>query len=266
MEPTALGPTRKDKRSAEDRAAQEALLKRGTLPAHIAVIMDGNGRWARRLGRDRVFGHRHGVESVRDVTEACAQLGVDFLTLYTFSTENWLRPVVEVNALMELLVRTIRRETRTLLDNDIRLEAIGDLGKLPPECSRELAESMELTRSCARMTLTLAISYSGRWEIVRAARAFAEAVERGERSADSLTEADFSRSLAMSGRPDPDLLVRTGGEMRISNFLLWQLAYTELHFTEVPWPAFRRGHLYEAIRSFQDRERRFGRVLEPVKD
>lgn len=251
-----------DKRTAEDRAIQEGLLQRGALPVHIAVIMDGNGRWAKSRGRSRVFGHQHGVESVRDVTEACAELGVRHLTLYTFSTENWFRPALEVNALMELLVRTIRRETRTLLDNDIRLDAIGDLSRLPGGCRQELKESIEMTASCSRMTLSLALSYSGRWEIVRAAREFARRVADAGVDPESLDEDAFAELLKAGKRPDPDLLIRTGGEMRISNFLLWQLAYTELYFSEVQWPDFRRIHVYEAIRVFQDRERRFGRVLE----
>ncbi len=251
-----------DKRTDEDRAIQDSLLQRGAIPAHIAVIMDGNGRWAKSRGRSRVFGHQHGVESVRDITEAGAELGVRHLTLYTFSTENWFRPALEVNALMELLVRTIRRETRTLLDNDIRLNAIGDLSRLPKGCLRELMESIEMTASCQRMTLSLALSYSGRWEIVRAARAFAKDVAESGADPDSLDEEAFAELLESGRRPDPDLLIRTGGEMRISNFLLWQLAYTELYFSEVQWPDFRRTHLYEAVRVFQDRERRFGRVPE----
>lgn len=250
-----------DTRTAEDGAVQEALKERGEIPRHIAVIMDGNGRWARDRGQSRVVGHHEGVESVRDVTEACAQLGVEFLTLYTFSTENWNRPPKEVRALMRLLVHTIRRETETLIKNQIRLKAVGDLSKLPPEARRELADSVEKTRDNDRMTLIMAISYSGRLEIVQAARQLARRVQAGEIDPDAIDEQMFASALMLSGVPDPDLLIRTGGEFRISNFLLWELAYTEMYITDCFWPAFRRNQLYDAIRDFQNRERRFGRVL-----
>ncbi len=250
----------KDKRTPEDMQAQEELRRSGNIPTHIAIIMDGNGRWAERQGRDRVFGHRHGVESVRDITEACTELGVRYLTLYTFSTENWKRPVFEVNALMELLVKTIRRETKTLEDNDVRLSAIGDLSKLPDVCRKELMESIGLTQNNRRMTLTLALSYSGRWEVLEAVKSVAVDAKAGNVDLDVLSEADFSRYLSTGDMPDPDLLVRTGGEYRVSNFMLWQLAYTELHITQKAWPAFRRPDLYAAIREYQSRERRFGAV------
>ena len=246
--------------TSEDAAQQEALRRHGEIPRHIAIIMDGNGRWAVERGHSRVVGHHEGVVSVRDVTEACAQLGVGHLTLYTFSTENWHRPRVEVNALMELLVHTIRREKETLLRNDIRLRAIGDLAQLPERCREELEETMGATSGGARMTLHLALSYSGRWEIAAAARALARRVREGGLDPDAIDEEALAAHLSTGGLPDPELLIRTGGEHRVSNFLLWQLAYAELYFTEAFWPAFRRAQLYEAIRDYQRRERRFGRV------
>lgn len=241
-------------------AVQRELKERGDIPGHIAMIMDGNGRWARERGQSRVVGHHEGVESVRDVTEACAQLGVKHLTLYTFSTENWNRPESEVEALMELLVHTIRQETQTLTKNDIRLNAIGDLSKLPKAARRELSDAIEITSKNERMTLIMAISYSGRLEIVHAARELARRVLRGEIVPDDIDEHLFASHLMLAGIPDPDLLVRTGGEFRISNFLLWELAYTEMYITDCYWPAFRRPQLYEAVRDYQNRERRFGRV------
>ena len=245
---------------AADERAQAEIKARGPIPAHVACIMDGNGRWARQRGKTRVRGHREGVVSVRDVTEAAAQIGVRYLTLYTFSTENWHRPPSEVTALMELLVRTIRKEAERLHDNGIRLHAIGDLGRLPARGQRELAEAMDLTRDNERMTLTLALSYGSRWEITEAVRQIARDAAEGRLDPDAITEETVSRALLTDGLPDPDLLVRTAGEMRISNFLLWQIAYTELFVTERPWPDFRREALYEAVRAFQDRDRRFGRV------
>jgi len=250
----------KDKRTPQDRKEQEGLIQSGPIPTHVAIIMDGNGRWAERRGQDRVFGHRHGVQSVRDITEASAELGISYLTLYTFSTENWKRPRFEVNALMGLLVKTIRRETKTLEDNDIRLSAIGDLSMLPEEACKELLESIEITKDNRRMTLTLALSYSGRWEILEAAKRLAERSKTGDINLETFSESEFSEYLSTGPQPDPDLLIRTGGEYRISNFLLWQLAYTELHFTESAWPEFRRSNLYDAIRDYQHRERRFGAV------
>ncbi len=243
-----------------DAAMQRDLMGRGAMPRHIAMIMDGNGRWARERGHGRVIGHHEGVESVRDIAEACAQLGIEYLTLYTFSTENWNRPESEVDALMELLVHTIRQETETLSKNDIKLKVIGDLRKLPPAARRELADAIESTSANERMTLIMAISYSGRLEIVHAARALARRVQDGEIEPDEIDEDMFSSHLMLSDIPDPDLLVRTGGEYRISNFLLWELAYTELYITDCFWPAFRREQLYDAVRDFQNRERRFGRV------
>lgn len=243
-----------------DREVQTALSERGSIPGHVAIIMDGNGRWARERGFPRVQGHQEGAESVRDISEACAQIGVRNLTLYTFSTENWQRPAAEVSALMHLLIRTLRREVRTLHTNHIRLNAIGDLDKLPAGARRELDDVMQSTRDNARMTIHLALSYSGRWELARATRSIARAVASGSLDSDTVDEETVANYLATAGIPDPDLLIRTGGDIRISNFLLWQLAYSELWFTAEFWPAFRRAQFYEAIRSFQDRERRFGRL------
>ena len=249
-----------DTKSVRDAALQQELKERGDLPRHIAMIMDGNGRWARERGQSRVIGHHEGVEAVRDITEACAQLGIDYLTLYTFSTENWNRPETEVAALMELLVHTIRQETETLKKNDIRLRAVGALGKLPDAARREVAECIDSTAGNRRMTLVMAISYSGRLEIVEAARELARLASRGEIDPEDIDEATFASRLMLAGIPDPDLLIRTGGEYRISNFLLWEMAYTEMYITDCFWPAFRREQLYEALRDFQNRERRFGRV------
>jgi undecaprenyl diphosphate synthase len=222
--------------------------------------MDGNGRWAKQQGRTRVAGHREGVESVRDITEACAQLGVQHLTLYTFSTENWQRPPKEVVALMELLVRTIRREVGRLQENNIRVQTLGQLDRLPKRAAAEMREAEELTRNNTRMTLNLALSYSGRWELARAARLIAEKVAAGRLDPSSVDEDTIAAHLTTAGMPDPDLLIRTGGDLRVSNFLLWQLAYTEIYLTEQFWPAFRRVSLYAAIEDYQNRERRFGRV------
>ncbi len=248
--------------TAADAAVQEALATRGAIPAHVACIMDGNGRWAKARRRTRVAGHHEGVLSVRDITEACAQLGVGQLTLYTFSTENWHRPAAEVSALMELLVRTLRKEAERLHDNGIRLTAIGDLGRLPERARREFDEALALTAGNDRMTLTLAISYGSRWEITEAVRHLAREVRAGRLEPDEISEQSVSDALQTAGMADPDLLIRSAGEMRLSNFLLWQIAYTELFVTERFWPDFRREALYEAIRAFQDRDRRFGRVAE----
>jgi undecaprenyl diphosphate synthase len=234
------------------------------LPRHIAVIMDGNGRWAKEHGMPRVFGHRNGVKAVRDTTEACAELGVEYLTLYAFSTENWSRPQMEVNALMALLVETIKNEIKTLNDNSIRLQAIGDISKLPPKSQKALLSAIEDTRQNSRMTLVLALNYSSRWEIVEAAKKLARQAQSGELKPDEIDDTVFSNALATQGMPDPELLIRTSGETRISNYLLWQIAYTELYFTPVRWPDFRREHLYEAILNFQQRERRFGKTSEQL--
>ncbi len=243
-----------------DRQRQAELQARGPVPVHIACIMDGNGRWAKAQGKRRVTGHREGVASVRDITEAAAQIGVGHLTLYTFSTENWDRPAAEVTALMELLVHTVRREAEKLHRNGIRLGAIGDLDRLPRRARRELDEALALTAGNTRMTLTLALSYGSRWEITQAARQLAARAAEGALDPADISEAMVSEAMMTAGLPDPDLLVRTAGDMRLSNFLLWQIAYTELYVTDLFWPDFRRDALYDAVRSFQDRERRFGRL------
>lgn len=248
-----------------DRKIQEELKRGGEIPTHIAIIMDGNGRWAKRRGLPRVAGHREGVKSVRDVVEACAQLGVKYLTLFAFSTENWRRPKEEIDTLMKLLIRTLRSETEKLHKNDIKLMAIGDIDSLPKEVRQELREAMEKTKNNKRMVLNLALSYSGRWEIIEAVKEIAKDVKRGKIKVEEIDDKLFSSYLNTAGIPDPDLLIRTSGELRISNFLLWQIAYTELYITDCLWPDFRRKHLYEAIRDYQRRERRFGMISEQIK-
>lgn len=234
------------------------------LPQHVAIIMDGNGRWAKEKGKLRVFGHQNGVVSVRDTVEGAVELGVKYLTLYAFSTENWNRPKLEVMALMELLVATINKETKTLMQNGVRLNAIGNLKSLPDKCCRQLQETIKKTSDNKACTLTLALSYSSRWEITDAARKLAEDVKDGKIKADDISEEAFASYLSTSGMPDPELMIRTSGEHRISNYLLWQLAYSELYFTPKLWPDFRREDLFEAIIDFQKRERRFGMTSEQL--
>ena len=234
------------------------------LPRHIAIVMDGNGRWAKKQGRIRTFGHENGVRSVRETTEACAELGVEYLTLYAFSTENWNRPKFEVNALMKLLVKTIHSETKTLNKNNIRLQAIGNLDSLPTETRKELMQAVENTKNNTRMTLVLALSYSSKWEIIKAVKEVAQAVKNSEISLENITEQLFEKHLCTNGMPDPELMIRTSGEHRISNFLLWQLSYAEFYFTETLWPDFNRAELYEAILDYQNRERRFGKTSEQL--
>jgi undecaprenyl diphosphate synthase len=234
------------------------------LPSHIAVIMDGNGRWAKQRGGIRIFGHKHAITAVRETVETAAELGVKYLTLYAFSTENWSRPEREVSALMQLLVSSIRKETATLNKNNIRLTTIGDTASLPKSCQKELQEAMDITRDNTRMTLVLALSYSGRWDITQALRKIATEVSEGTLQADEINEAIIENHLSTAGIPAPELLIRTSGEQRISNFLLWQLAYTELYITNLLWPDFRKTHLYEAILSYQQRERRFGKTSEQL--
>jgi len=234
------------------------------LPLHIAVIMDGNGRWAKQRGKLRVFGHESGVTAVRETAEACAEIGIKYLTLYAFSTENWNRPKMEVDALMNLLVKTLNKETKTLMDNDIRLGAIGDLSQLDPQCREQLQETMDITSGNNKMEMYLALSYSSRWEIIEATRKIAELVKSGQLKPEDISQELFSTMLTTKNIPDPELLIRTSGENRISNFLLWQIAYAELYFTPVLWPDFRREHLYEAIYDFQHRERRFGKISEQL--
>ncbi len=236
----------------------------GKLPRHVAIIMDGNGRWAKEKGKMRVFGHQNGVKAVRDTVEGAAELGIENLTLYAFSTENWNRPKLEVTALMELLVSTIGKETRTLMDNNIRLNAIGDLQQLPKSCFRELGEAMEKTKNNTGLTLHLALSYSARWEIVNAVKQIAEKVKDNAIQPGEINEELFNSYLNTAHTPEPELLIRTSGEHRISNFLLWQIAYSELYFTKKLWPDFRREDLFEAIYDYQNRERRFGMTSEQI--
>jgi undecaprenyl diphosphate synthase len=252
--------------SPPDAEQQRALRERGEIPTHVACIMDGNGRWAQRREKARFMGHHEGVTSVREVTEACAEVGVEHLTLYTFSTENWERPDPEVDALMELLIHTVQEERATLMDNDIRLRTIGNLTQLPDACQTALEETKAATAENERMSLVLALSYSGRSELVQATQALAEQVRRGEIQPEDIDETRIEDQLDTAGLPDPDLLIRTGGEYRLSNFLLWQCAYTELFITDQYWPDFRREQLYEAIRSYQDRDRRYGRVAPAAYD
>ena len=234
------------------------------LPRHVAVIMDGNGRWAKERGRPRIFGHQNGVRAVRAISEAAAELGVKYLTLYAFSTENWNRPRMEVNALMHLLVDTVRKEIDTLQENSIKLNAIGEIEKLPKKTYLALNEGIRKTAHNTRMTLTLALNYSARWEIIQAAKKVATDVKNENLTTEQITKDVFENYLVTRDLPDPELMVRTSGELRISNFLLWQLAYAELHFTDVFWPDFTKEHLYEAIIDYQSRERRFGKISEQL--
>lgn len=236
------------------------------LPQHIAVIMDGNGRWAQQQGKLRVFGHQSGVNAVRETAEAAAEIGVKYVTLYAFSTENWNRPKEEVDALMQLLVHTIHAETETLQKNNIRLQTIGDTESLPEACRRELQEAIDATAKNTRMTLILALSYSSRWEIVEAVKKIAAAVGNGKLKTDAINAELFSKYLTTAEYPDPELLIRTSGEQRVSNYLLWQLAYAEFYFTEVLWPDFDREEFYKAIVDYQGRERRFGKTSAQIID
>lgn len=242
----------------EDKRIQEELKQCGEIPRHIAIIMDGNGRWAQERGMHRTFGHREGVGSVRDIVEASGQLGIKFLTLYTFSTENWRRPKSEVTVLMRLLIKALRDETDKLHENNVRLTAVGDLSVLPDRVRSELHDAIEKTKYNKLMTLVLALSYSGRWDIINAVRKIASQYKRGHITLEDIGEKTVSQYLVTKDIPDPDLLIRTGGDVRVSNFLLWESAYTELYFDTHYWPEFRREHLYQAIREYQGRERRFG--------
>jgi undecaprenyl diphosphate synthase len=234
------------------------------LPRHIAVIMDGNGRWAKKKGAMRIFGHKNAVQAVKDVTEGCGELGVKYLTLYAFSTENWNRPKAEIDGLMELLVSTLKQEIKTLMDNQVKLITIGETTNLPPDCQKNLEWAINQTKNNIGLTLILALSYSGRWEITKAAKALAADVEQGKLKSSAINEQVLENYLQTSGIPDPELLIRTSGELRVSNFLLWQIAYTELYITPTLWPDFRKNHLYEAIWSYQQRERRFGKTSEQL--
>jgi undecaprenyl diphosphate synthase len=241
-------------------------IDKAALPKHIAVIMDGNGRWAKKIGKLRIFGHKGGVNSVKEVSEGCAELGISFLTLYAFSTENWNRPRAEVNALMTLLVNTIKGETKTLMKNGIKLDSIGDRSMLPSKCKKELEEAIEITKDNTRMTLILALSYSSKWDIVNSVKHIAQKIKSNEIDIEDINEELISNSLTTHKYPHPDLMIRTSGEMRISNFLLWELAYSELYFTDVLWPEFKKEDLYQAIFSYQSRERRFGKTSEQISN
>lgn len=249
---------------SRDEKEQSELKKHGEIPRHIAIIMDGNGRWAQRRGMPRIAGHREGVESVRDIVEVCGQLGVEYLTLYAFSTENWKRPEEEISLLMRLLLKALRDETDRLHRNNVRLNTIGDTATLPAEVRAELNESIRKTRGNTGLTLVLALSYSGRWDLAQAIRSIARDARAGILAADDVNEDLIAARLSTQGIPDPDLLIRSSGEFRLSNFLLWQLAYTEMYVTAKCWPGFRRPDLYAAIRDYQDRERRFGMVSEQL--
>ncbi|MBE6312167.1 MAG: isoprenyl transferase [Bacteroidales bacterium] len=235
------------------------------VPKHVAIIMDGNGRWAKEKGLDRVFGHKEGAAAFSDVTEAAAEIGVKYLTAYAFSTENWNRPQAEVEALMSLLVSTIEKETDKLLRNDIRLCCIGDLSRLPKPVNEKLQGCIERTAHCQRMTIVLALSYSAKWEILQAVKSIASEVKNGNLNVEDICDDVFASHLNTNGIPDPDLLIRTSGESRISNFLLWQIAYSELYFTTVNWPDFRKEEFFKAICDYQKRERRFGKTSEQIK-
>lgn len=234
------------------------------LPVHVAIIMDGNGRWARQRGKERIFGHQEGVRAVREVIECAAEIGLKYLTLYTFSTENWKRPDDEISALMGIMVQSLNNETDTLIKNNIRLKAIGDIDRLAKDVRARLFDTIELTSTATGLTLIIAMSYSSRWEIVEAAKKLAEDVNSGKLQASEIDEKDFEKYLSTYGIPDPELMIRTSGELRVSNFLLWQLAYTELYFTELLWPDFSKEEFYKAIISFQNRERRFGKTSDQI--
>ena len=248
-----------------DKEQQAALQKAGQLPQHIAIIMDGNGRWAKMKGKSRMEGHIAGVSSVRDIVEACHQLGIGYLTLFTFSTENWKRPEQEISALMQLLIRVIGRESRKLHENNIRLQVIGEMHRLPQKVERVLRDCMELTQENNGLVLNLALSYSGQWDVLQACRAIAADVQAGTLQLEAIDEACMASYLSTAEMPDPELLIRTSGEFRLSNFLLWQSAYSEIYYTSIYWPDFRREQLYEALYDFQQRERRFGQTSEQVQ-
>ncbi|MEI6757507.1 MAG: isoprenyl transferase [Chlorobium sp.] len=250
---------------AEDKRIQAELTTSCQVPQHIAVIMDGNGRWARLKGKTRIEGHVAGVESVRDVVEASSQIGVKYLTLFTFSTENWKRPEKEVSALMQLLIRVIGRETRKLHDNNIRLNVIGNINLLPDKVRAVMQETMELTKNNSKLMLNIALSYSGQWDIVQACQAIGFDIRAGLVKPEAVDEQLFASYLSTASMPDPELLIRTSGEFRISNFMLWQSAYSEIFITNTYWPDFRRSQLYDAIREFQSRERRFGQTSDQIQ-
>jgi undecaprenyl diphosphate synthase len=254
-----------ENKNSKDLKIQEKIKESGGMPKHVAIIMDGNGRWAQGHGLSRVYGHREGVKSVRDIVEASGQLGIKYLTLYTFSTENWRRPKSEVTILMKLLIKALKDETDRLHQNDVRLISTGDLTTLPDKVHKELIDAIEKTRNNKLMTLNLALSYSGRWDIVNAVKKMYNDFKNNKLTYENINEKKISEYLVTNGIPDPDLLIRTGGDYRISNFLLWQIAYTEIYIEKVFWPEYRREHYYKAITEFQRRERRFGMVSEQIK-
>ncbi len=239
-------------------------LDKEKLPAHIAIIMDGNGRWAQKRGNARVYGHKNGVAAVRDTVEGAAEIGIGYLTLYAFSTENWRRPRTEIDALMSLLVATIHKETKTLMENNVKLRTIGDFHSLPKGVRTNLQKAVELTNDNTGLNLILALSYSSRWEMIHAVTCIAKDIEEGKLTSNDIDEELFKRFLNTHDIPDPELLIRTSGEFRLSNFLLYQVAYSELYFTDILWPDFRREHLFQAIADYQCRERRFGKISEQV--
>ena len=254
----------KKKNSASDEKSQEALKQSGEIPSHIAIIMDGNGRWAKKRGLPRVAGHKRGVDTVKEIVEACAEIGVKYLTLYTFSTENWKRPKDEVSMLMRLLLNSLRERVNELNENDVRLTTIGDTESLPLEVQKQLSEDIERTKNNKKMVLNLALSYSGRWELLEAIKKISDLSAKGKLSAEDIDEKLVSSFLTTKEIPDPDLVIRTSGEFRVSNFLLWQIAYSEFIITETLWPDFSKYDLYDAIKIFQTRERRFGKVSEQI--
>ena len=251
--------------TGRDKELQDLLRQQGEIPRHVAIIMDGNGRWAKRRGLPRIAGHHEGVNSVRDIVEACGQLGVKYLTLYAFSTENWNRPQDEVSLLMRLLLKALRDERDRLHQNEVQLKSIGDIAALPQDVQDELLDAIEMMRQNTGLTLILALSYSGRWDIARAMRRIVDEVRSGTLNQEQVTEDLISKYLSTKDFPDPDLMIRTSGETRISNFLLWQLAYSEIVISDVFWPDFRRTQLYDGIGDFQRRERRFGKTSEQIQ-
>jgi undecaprenyl diphosphate synthase len=257
---------KRQKKKEEIKLTFKDQIDMSRLPGHVAVIMDGNGRWAHKRGRERIFGHHQGVKAVRKTVEAAAELGIKFLTLYAFSTENWNRPDEEVSALMDLMVDSINNETHTLVEKQISLMVIGDLSRLSENVRNRLFETMKITSEGTRMTLVVALSYSSRWEISEACRRIAVAVKEGRLNLEEINEQTMSDSLTTSHIPDPELMIRTSGEKRISNFLLWQLAYTELYFTEKLWPDFGKEDFYKAVADFQKRERRYGKTSEQIAE
>lgn len=253
------------KSSAPDEQIKESLRKSGEIPKHIAIIMDGNGRWAKKRGLPRVAGHKRGVDTVKEIVEACTEIGVKYLTLYTFSTENWKRPKDEVSTLMRLLLKSLRDRVNELNDNNVRLTTIGNIESLPIEVQKQLKSDIERTKNNKKMVLNLALSYSGRWEILEAIKQITDSAVEGKIKSEDINEKLVSSFLTTKDIPDPDLVIRTSGEFRVSNFLLWQIAYSEFIITETLWPDFSKFDLYDAIKIFQSRERRFGKVSEQIK-